>query len=92
MLSSPTMPRRRPTCAKSRSARRHMLENDPEASRRKRIARARELLESGAALKQMQKISMRRGLRPAAPIWERLTFDVTSIILTERSRVSTACS
>ena len=46
----------------------HLLEYDPQLRGGAGYARARELLDSGAALKKCRRSSTRKGLRPAATI------------------------
>ena len=64
-------------CARNRcGSPRHLLEYDPKLRGGAGYARARELLESGAALKQMQKIIDAQGPSGCASDLAHLTFDV----------------
>jgi thymidine phosphorylase len=56
----------------------HLLEYDPQLRGGSGYARARELLDSGAALKQMQKIVEAQGPSPCSSDIGNLVFDVTA--------------
>ena len=68
----------------------HVLENDPQLRGGSGYARARELLDSGAALKKMQKIIDAQGPRSAAPTSASST-PTSSQPRTEKSQTSIAC-
>ena len=77
--SWPTRPRHPSICAKSRCGwRRILLEYDPQLRGGSGYARARELLDSGAALKKMQEIIDAQGPSTCRNDFGKLTFDVVA--------------